>query len=191
MAKVPYNEITVKKTVTMDGDPYLVLSNSIAKKDRQKASNNVRMKNLRTGNVIERTFHQSDVLEDAYLEKKMVKYLYTNRGESWFCAIDNPKDRFSLPAEVVGDMPKYIPDNSEVEALLFEDEIMSINTPIKVELRVKETADAVKGNTSSGATKDATLITGLVIQVPQFINIGDVVAVNTDSGQYTERVEKA
>ncbi len=191
MAKVPYNEITVKKTVTMDGDPYLVLSNSIAKKDRQKASNNVRMKNLRTGNVIERTFHQSDVLEDAYLEKRMIKYLYTNRGESWFCEINNPKERFALDAAVVGDMAKYTVENSDVEALLFEDTIMSINIPIKVELKVKETTDAVKGNTSGGATKEAILVTGLMIQVPQFINVGDLVAVNTESGWYTERVEKA
>lgn len=191
MAKVPYNEITVKKTVTMDGDPYLVLSNSIAKKDRQKASNNVRMKNLRSGNVIERTFHQSDVLEDAYLEKRAIKYIYTNRGETWFCDIRNPKDRFSLDAGVVGSMTKFVIENSEVDALLFDDKIMSINIPIKVELRVKETADAVKGNTSSGATKDAILTTGLVIQVPQFINNGDLVAVNTESSQYTERVEKA
>ena len=149
------------------------------------------MKNLRTGNVIERTFHQSDVLEEAYLEKKTVKYLYTNRGESWFCALDNPKDRFSLADEVVGDMPKFVTENSEVEALVFDDAIMSINTPIKVELQVKEAPEAVKGNTSSGATKEATLVTGYTLQVPQFINAGDVVAVNTDSGQYTERVEKA
>jgi elongation factor P len=191
MAKVLYNEITVKKTVTMDGDPYLVLSNSIAKKDRQKASNNVRMKNLRNGNVIERTFHQSDVLEDAYLEKKAIKYLYTNRGESWFCDVNDPKNRFSLGNDVIGDMTKFVNDNSEIDALLFDDKIMSINVPIKVELRVKETADAVKGNTSSGATKDATLTTGLVVQVPQFINNGDLIAVNTESSDYTERVEKA
>jgi len=191
MAKVNYNEITVKKTVTMDGDPYLVLSNSIAKKDRQKASNNVRMKNLRNGNVIERTFHQSDVLEDAYMEKRAIKYLYTNRGESWFCEIKNPKERFSLTTDVVGDMPKFVVDNSEVDALLFEDKIMSINVPIKVELKVKEAADAVKGNTSSGATKEAILVTGYSVQVPQFINVGDIVAVNTESGWYTERVEKA
>lgn len=191
MAKVQYNEITVKKTVTMDGDPYLVLSNNISKKDRQKASNSARMKNLRTGNVIERTFHQSDVLEEAFLEKKTVKYLYTNRGESWFCEANNPKERFALPEDVVGEMPKYVVENSDVEALMFEDQIMSINTPIKVELKVKEAPDAVKGNTSSGATKEATLVTGLTIQVPQFINTGDVVAVNTESGLYTERVEKA
>ena len=175
----------------MDGDPYLVLSNSISKKDRQKASNNVRMKNLRTGNVIERTFHQSDVLEDAYLEKRDVRYLYTNKGESWFCEIDNPRERFSLPAEVVGDMPQYVTENSDVQALLFDDQIMSINTPIKVELKVKEAPDAVKGNTSSGATKEATVVTGHVLQVPQFINTGDIIAINTETGQYSERVEKA
>ena len=175
----------------MEGDPYLVLSSNISKKDRQKASNNVRMKNLRNGNVIERTFHQSDVLEEAYLEKRTIKYLYTNRGESWFCEVNNPKERFSLSEDVVGDMPKYVVDNSEVDALLFDDQIMSINTPVKVELKVKEAADAVKGNTSSGATKEAVLATGLTIQVPQFINVGDVVAVNTESGWYTERVSKA
>lgn len=191
MAKVEYNQITVKKTVTMDGDPYLVLSNNISKKDRQKASNNVRMKNLRNGNVIERTFHQSDVLEDAYLEKKTIKYLYTNRGESWFCEVNNPKERFSLSDDVVGDMAKYVPENSEVDALLFDDKIMSITTPIKVELKVKEAPDAVKGNTSSGATKEAILITGHKVQVPQFINVGDIVAINTETGWYTERVEKA
>ena len=191
MAKVQYNEITVKKTVTMDGDPYLVLSNSISKKDRQKASNNVRMKNLRTGNVIERTFHQSDVLEDADLEKQTVKYLYTNRGESWFCALDNPKDRFSLGTDVVGNLPKFVRENSEVEAQLFEEEIMSIMIPVKVQLKVEDAPEAVKGNTSSGATKEATVETGLVLQVPQFINPGDIIAINTDSSQYTERVEKA
>jgi elongation factor P len=191
MAKVEYNNITVKKTVTMDGDPYLVLSSSIAKKDRQKASNNVRMKNLRNGNVIERTFHQSDVLEEAFLEKKAIKYLYTNRGESWFCEINNPKERFNLSEAVVGGLAKYATDNSEVDALLFDEKIMSINIPIKVELKVKEAPDAVKGNTSSGATKEAILSTGLTVQVPQFINVGDIVAVNTDSEQYTERVEKA
>jgi len=191
MAKVQYNEITVKKTVTMDGDPYLVLSNSISKKDRQKASNNVRMKNLRSGAVIEKTFHQSDVLQEADLEKKLVKYLYTNRGESWFCDISNPKDRFALGTDIVGDLAKFVPENSEVQALLFEEEIMSVMTPVKVELKVKEAPEAVKGNTSSGATKEVILQTGYAVQAPQFINTGDIIAINTDSGQYTERIEKA
>ena len=78
MAKLQYNEISQKRTVIMDGDPYIVLSSSISKKDRQKASNNVKMKNLRSGNVVDRTFHQSDTLVEADIEKRDIKYLYNN-----------------------------------------------------------------------------------------------------------------
>lgn len=191
MAKVEYNQVLPKKTVTMDGDPYLVLSSNISKKDRQKASNNVRMKNLRTGNVIERTFHQSDVLAEADITKQPVKYLYENKGEYWFCQPDNPKERFSLNLEQVGDLQLFVPENSVVDAIIFDDEIMSVTTPIKVELRVTEAPEAVKGNTSSGATKEVTLETGLLIQVPQFINEGDRISVNTDTRSYSERIEKA
>ena len=191
MAKVEYNQVLPKKTVTMDGDPYLVLSSNISKKDRQKASNNVRMKNLRTGNVIERTFHQSDVLAEADIIKQPVKYLYENKGEYWFCQPDNPKERFSLNLEQVGDLQLFVPENSVVDAIIFDDEIMSVTTPIKVELRVTEAPEAVKGNTSSGATKEVTLETGLLIQVPQFINEGDRISVNTDTRSYSERIEKA
>jgi len=190
MAKVEYNQITPKKTVTMDGDPYLVLSSNISKKDRQKASNNVRMKNLRTGNVIERTFHQSDVLEEADIDKREVKYLYENRGEYWFCEPDNPRERFSLSEEVVGPLKNFVTENSLVEAMVFNDKIISIIIPVKVELTVKEAPEAVKGNTSSGATKEITLETGYTLQAPQFINAGDVVSVNTETGEYSARVEK-
>ena len=175
----------------MNGDPYLVISSDIAKKDRQKASNTVRMKNLRTGQVIEKTLHQSDVLQDAYVTKREVKYLYANRGEFWFCEPNNPKERFNLSMAVVGDVAKYITENSLVEALEYQDEIMSINTPIKVELKVKEAPDAVKGNTSSGATKEVMLETGHTIHAPMFINAGDTISINTDTGLYSERIEKA
>jgi elongation factor P len=191
MAKVEYNQVLSKKTVEMNGDPYLVLSSDIAKKDRQKASNTVRMKNLRTGQVIEKTLHQSDVLQEARVSKRDVKYLYANRGEFWFCEPNNPKERFSLPAAVVGDMGKYVTENSLVEAIEYNDAIMSMVTPIKVELKVKEAPGAVKGNTSSGATKEVILETGHHIFAPMFINAGDVIAINTESDAYSERVEKA
>lgn len=191
MAKLQYNELTVKKTVIMDDDPWLVLSNSISKKDRQKASNNVKMKNLRTGGVVDRTFHQSDVLEEAEIEKREVKYLYHNKGEYWFCDPKNPSDRFHLTDEVVGNLGDFVTENSIVQAMVFNNEIMSVLTPIKVELKVKEASEAVKGNTSSSATKEVTLETGYLIQVPQFINQGDVIAVNTELGSYTERISKA
>ena len=191
MAKVEYNQVLAKKTVEMNGDPYLVISSDIAKKDRQKASNTVRMKNLRTGQVIEKTLHQSDVLQDAFITKREVKYLYANKGEFWFCEVNNPKERFNLPTDVIGDMAKYVTENSLVEAIEYDDKIMSINTPIKVELKVKEAPDAVKGNSSGGATKEVILETGHNIHVPMFINSGDIIAVNTESGLYSERIEKA
>jgi elongation factor P len=191
VAKVEYNQILPKRTVIMDDDPYVVLTSTISKKDRQKASNNVKMKNLRTGGVVDRTFHQSDVLEEADIEKREVKFLYENRGEFWFCTPDNPRDRFALADDVVGDLKDFVSENSIVQALVFDEQIMSILTPIKVELKVKEAPEAVKGNTSSGATKEAVLETGYRLQVPQFIAEGDVIAVNTDSGLYTERVSKA
>lgn len=191
MAKVEYNQVLPKKTVEMDGDPYLVISSHIAKKDRQKASNNVRMKNLRTGNVISKTLHQSDVLQDADIAKRDVKYLYQNRGEFWFCEPNNPRERFKLEHAVVGDLDKFITENSIVEALTYDDKIMSVNIPVKVELKVKEAPEAVKGNTSSGATKEVTLETGYLVQAPQFINEGDIISINTETGDYSERVEKA
>lgn len=190
MAKLQYNELTPKKTVIMDGDPYVVLDNTTIKKGRGKASNNVKMKNLRSGGVVELTFHQSDVLEEAELQKRDVKYLYHNKGEYWFCLPENPGDRFHLTDDVVGDLGNFVKENSIVQAVVFNDEIMSVLTPIKVELKVKEASEAVKGNTSSGATKEVTLETGLVLQVPQFINQGDVISVNTELKQYSERVSK-
>ena len=191
MAKVEYNQILPKRTVIMDGDPYLVLTSSISKKDRQKASNGVKMKNLRTGGVVDRTFHQADVLVEADIDKKDVKFLYSRKGEYFFCLPNNPADRFSFGEEIVGKLGKYVTENSIVQAILFNDTIMSVLTPIKVELKVTEAMEAVKGNTSSGATKEVTLETGAVVFVPMFINQGDVVAINTESGLYSERVSKA
>tara|TARA_B100000745_G_C20025558_1_gene348867 strand:- start:41 stop:616 length:576 start_codon:yes stop_codon:yes gene_type:complete len=191
MAKLQYNEVTVKKTVILDDDPYIVLSSALSKKDRQKASNNVKLKNLRTGATLDRTFHQSDVLEEADMDKREVKYLYHNRGEYWFCTPSDPSDRFTLTKEEVGELADFVTENSLVQALVFNDEIISVIIPIKVDLKVKEASEAVKGNTSSGATKEVTLETGLLVQVPQFINEGDVVAINTETTTYSERVEKA
>ena len=191
MTKVEYNQVTAKKTVIVDDDPYLVLSSNISKKDRQKASNAVRLKNLRTGSVIERTFHQSDVLEEADVIKRDVTFLYCNRGQYWFCEPGKPSERFSLDAQVVGDLEHFVTENNLVQAIVFADKIMSVVTPIKVHLQVAEAPEAVKGNTSSGATKEVTLETGYRVQVPQFIAAGDTVAINTETGEYSERIEKA
>lgn len=191
MAKVNYNEILPKRTVVMDNDPYLVLTSSISKKDRQKASNAVKMKNLRTGGVVDKTFHQADILEEAFIEKQDVKFLYKNKGAYFFCEPNDPGNRFNLSENVIGRLGDYVTENSIVEAIVFNEEIMSVTTPLKVELKVTEAMEAVKGNTSSGATKEVTLETGVEVFVPMFINQGDVVAVNTETGLYSERITKA
>ncbi len=191
MAKLQYNELTSKKTVVMDGDPYIVIDNTIIKKGRGKASNNVKMKNLRSGGVVEKTFHQADVLEEADMEKRDVKFLYSNKGEYFFCPPENPGDRFSFGEDIVGKLGNFVKENSIVQSVVFNEEIMSVITPVKVKLKVTEASEAVKGNTSSSANKEVTLETGYLVQVPQFINQGDIISVNTEQGSYSERVEKA
>lgn len=191
MGKLQYNEVTPKRAVIIDGDPYLVLSSQTAKKDRQKASNQVKLKNLKTGSVVERTLHQSDSFEEAELEKRELTYLYTNRGSSWFCEPGDRSSRIELPADILGESGRFLKENETVETLTFNEEVISVLVPIKVKLKVVEAAPAVKGNTSQGATKEVTLETGAIVQAPLFINQGDVIRINTETGLYTERVEKA
>jgi elongation factor P len=193
MAKVQYNEVTPKRAIVMDGDPWIVLSNSISKKDRQKASNNVKLKNARTGSVVDRTFHQSDVFDEAEIEKRDIVFIFYNagKGEYMFHDAGNPGARFPLSDDVVGPEGKWLKEKTELKALTFEEEVIGVQIPVKVELVVTEASEAVKGNTSSGATKEVTVETGATLQVPQFINQGDSISINTETGQYAERVEKA
>lgn len=191
MAKLDYNEILPKRTILLEGDPYLVLQSTISKKDRQKASNAVKLKHLQSGNVIDRTFHQSDVVDEADIEKVPVEFCYERRGEYIFCDPDNKRDRFTLSADMIDGDARFLKEKMVVDARQFDERIINVIVPVKVHLRVTEAAEAVKGNTSSGATKEVTLETGAKLQVPQFINEGDVVAVNTETGTYTERITKA
>jgi elongation factor P len=120
-----------------------------------------------------------------------VKYLYTNRGEFWFCAPNNPRDRFQLSEEQVGEGMRFIKPNDVIGAKTFNEEIFSLKLPPKVDLKVTEAPPAVKGDTSGKASKIATLETGATVAVPLFIGEGDIVKVNTETGEYAERVEKA
>lgn len=189
-----YNEIKERKYIVLDGDPYEVLSAHVFRKQQRKPVNQTKLRNMINGSMRAETFHANDTIEEAGLERKKVKFLYKkdNRRESrtefWFCDQDNPGNRFELSDSVVGDLHKYIKENSEVDALLFNEEIIGIKTPIKVELRVVDAPPAVKGNTATGATKQVTLETGLIVNTPLFINEGDVLRINTDSGEYVERV---
>jgi len=119
-----------------------------------------------------------------------VTFIYRKPGEYWFHFTGNPSERFELGEELVGDQGRFLKERSDVDALVFDDEIIGLKLPIKMDLKVKEAAPAVKGNTSSGALKQVTLETGATIMVPMFINEGDVICVNTEAGEYSSRAEK-
>lgn len=191
MATLAYNEILPKTVIVLNGEPFLVLDAHVFRKQQRKPVNQTKIKSLKTGRVIEQTFHQNENAEEAELEKKSIEFIYENRGEYWFCDAGKPQNRFSLPENVAGESVRYMKPKAEVEALVFDNEIIGIKIPIKVDLIVKEAAPAVKGNTVQGGSKEVILETGAKVQVPMFINAGDVVRLNTETGTYVERVTKA
>jgi elongation factor P len=184
-----YNEIKQKKIIVLEGQPFEVLSSHFAKKQRQKATNQTRLKNLKSGKVVECTFHQSDTVEEASITKQKAIYLYNHRGTFWF-NYENGR-RFSIEEEKIGERQKFLKENTSVDLLLFDDEIIGLSLPPKIDLKVTEAPPGVKGDTAQGGTKQVTLETGAVVSVPLFINAGDTVRVNTDTGEYTERIAKA
>ncbi len=191
MAVLSYNEITPKKVIIFNDEPFLVISYHVFRKQQRKPVNITKLKNLKSGRVIEQTFHVSETAEEADLEKRNVTFIYRKGSEYWFHTTGKPAERFALAADFVGDQGKFIKERTEVDALVFDDEIIGLKLPIKVNLKVTEAMEAVKGNTSSGAQKEVTLETGATMMVPMFINEGDIISINTEEGVYSERAEKA
>lgn len=191
MSVLSYNEISLKKVIIFNNEPHLVLASHVFRKQQRKPVNIVKLKSLITGRVVEQTYHQNETAEEADIESRPIEFIYENRGEFWFCPSGKPGERFPLSADTVGEEARYLKPKTVIDAVVYNDGIIGVKIPIKVELKVTEAAPAVKGNTSSGATKEVTLETGVTIQVPMFINEGDTIRVNTETGEYTERVEKA
>ena len=187
-----YNEIVPKKIIIHQGEPHEVVESHVARTQMRKQQNQTKLRSLLTGKVIPASFHAADKAEEADIETKEIKYLYKNRGETWFCEASDPSKRFALSDAVLEGKDRFLKVNSIVTAVIFNEEtIIGIRTPIKVDLVVKEAAPAVKGNTVQGGTKQIVLETGATINVPMFINQGDVLRINTETGEYTERVGKS
>jgi elongation factor P len=183
-----YSEVTVRKYIIYENEPWEVIDAHVFRKQQRKPVNATKLRNLITGRITEVSFHVSDKVEEADIEKKEVKYLYNNRGEWWFCEASDPSQRFQLPEEMIGPGSKFLKPNTIVDGMVFNEKIIGLKFPIKMELKVVEAHEATKGNTAQGATKAVVLETGAEIQVPMFIKEGDVVRVNTETGQYTDRV---
>ncbi len=182
-----YNEVKPGVFIVLDGEPYECLDSHVFRKQQRKPVNATKLRNLKTGKVAEYSFGVSEKAQEAELEKRSVKYLYHNRGEYWFCEVNDPSKRFQLAPALLGEKIKFVKPNTLIDIILFDEEIIGITLPIKVELKVIEAPPDVRGNTAQGGSKQVTLETGATINVPMFVKEGDVIRINTASGDYVER----
>lgn len=187
MAILEYNEITPRKYIAYEGEPYEVLTSHVFRKQQRKPVNATKLKNLITGSVKEISFAQSEKVEEAEIDSREVKYLYNNREEYWFSEANDPSKRFSMKEDLVGPQGKFLKANTLVDLLTFEGRHVGFKLPIKVELKVVEAPPAVKGDTAKGGSKQVKLETGAVINAPLFINEGEIIRINTETGEYVER----
>lgn len=190
-----YNEITVRKVIIFEDEPCEVIESHVARTQQRKPQNQVKLKSLLSGRTWTTTFHTSDKADEADMSKREVKFLFSKRDEYWFCDPHNPKDRFTLSANLMGDSIQFLKENLIASALVFEntdgeEQIIKVQLPIKMDFVVTEAPPSIKGNTSTGGNKIVTIETGATVQAPLFINEGDTIRVNTETGEYVERVEK-
>ena len=146
-----------------------------------------KLKNVRTGAVIDRTFRSGESITEVRLERRKMQYLY-NTGDLYYLMDAESYDQVPIPEEQVHDIKGYLRENTDVQVLSRDEEVLGIEVPLFVALAVTETEPGFKGDTASSVTKPATLETGLVVQVPLFINQGDVLKIDTRTGKYLERV---
>lgn len=183
-----YNEITVRKYIVVDGAPYEVIENHIARTQQRKPQNQTKVKNLLTGRLSNMTFHASDKVEQAEIESKEIKYLYTTKGEYWFCEANDPSKRFKIDQEILGVKAQFLKANSIYDAQVFDEKIFGVKLDATVDLKVVEAPPGVKGDTARGGNKQVKVETGAMITAPLFVNEGDTIRINTETGEYRERV---
>jgi len=181
------NKIRTGLTLNVEGQPYVVVSANFMRCQQRKPVMQTKLKNLIDGKVLEINFKPGDKIETADLQRSKVNYLYCEGNECYF--MDNENfEQFSLPAENIGKQKDFLIDGADIEILKFNGKPVSVELPKKVELKVTEAPIGVRGDSAQGATKQITLETGKKINAPLFIKEDDVVRVNTETGEYVERV---
>ncbi len=187
MAMLAYNEVLPKKLVIIDGDPYEVVSAWVFRKQQRKPVNQAKLRNLKTGSMAEHTFHVADKIEEADIEARPAKFIFHKNGEWTFHEVADKSKRFVLTDDHIGENAKYMKSDMEVDVRWFEEKPIQVNIPIKVDLKVVEAPPNNRGNTAQGGNKPVKLETGAMITVPMFIEAGDVIRINTETGEYVER----
>lgn len=175
------------RAITLDGQPYIVVSSQFGRKSQSKANMQCKLKNLKTGAVVAKNFQGSEKIEEADVGFRRVQFLYGDEKQGYTFMDLQSYDQFPLSADVLEQVKGYLTEGLEVDALMFEENPIGIQLPSTAVLTVKETIPGVKGDTATGGSKPALLETGISVNVPLFINEGDKVKVNTETGEYMAR----
>lgn len=181
------NDLRTGVTIEIDGEVFTVVDFQHVKPGKGAAFVRTKIKNIKTGQVFEKTFRAGEKLKRAMIERKNMQYLYSS-GDTYYFMDTGTFEQIPIAEEIIGESIKYLKDNMEVMVLFYEGMTIGIELPTFVELEVTETEPGFKGDTASGGDKPATLETGAVVQVPLFINKGDVIKVDTRTGEYLSRV---
>ncbi|QBQ53292.1 elongation factor P [Nitrosococcus wardiae] len=189
MAAYSTNEFKSGLKVMMDGDPCTIVENEFVKPGKGQAFNRVKLRNLKTGRVIDRTFKSGETLEAADVLETQLQYLYSD-GELWHFMSPETFEQYSADGAAVGDAVKWLKEQDICTVTLWNGVPLSVAPPNFVTLQVTETDPGLRGDTSSGGNKPATLETGAVVRVPLFIDVGEVLKIDTRTGEYVERAKE-
>ena len=174
-------------TIMLDGQLYQVLDYSHIKMGRGSAQIRIRLRDVKAGHIIEKSFQASEKFTKAFLERRPVQFLY-NDGDLYHFMDTETYEQFTVEKALLGDALNYLKENMNLELLTHKGTAIGVELPVSVELKILETGPGFKGNTASAGGKPAKMETGITIQVPFFLNTGDVIRVDTRTGAYLERV---
>ncbi len=188
MGSYSTNEFRSGLKVMLDGEPCSIIDNEFVKPGKGQAFNRVKLRNLNTGRVLERTFKSGESLEGADVVDRSMEYLYTD-GEFWYFMEPETYEQHQADKKAVGDSAQWLKEQDACEVTLYNGAPLSVTPPNFVELEITETDPGLKGDTAQGGSKPATLSTGAVVKVPLFIDQGEVIRVDTRTGEYVGRVK--
>lgn len=183
---ISVNDFRTGSTIEVDGDIWRVLEFQHVKPGKGAAFVRTKLRNLRNGNITEKTFRGGERVKRAQIDNVKMQYLYAD-GSSYVFMNNETYDQIEISGDQIEYELKFLKENMELHIMSFEGEVLGVQLPVTVELEVTETEPGIKGDTASGGSKPATLETGLVVQVPFFVNQGDVLVVNTEEGEYVSR----
>ncbi len=188
MASYSTNEFRSGLRIIIDNDPCIIVENEFVKPGKGQAFNRVRIRNLKTGKTVDKTFKSGESVEAADVLDTEMQYLYTD-GEFWHFMVQDTFEQYAADAAAVGDASNWITDGDVCQITLWNNSPLIVEPPNFVELEITETDPGVKGDTASGGVKPATLSTGAVVRVPLFVDQGEVIKVDTRSKEYVSRVK--